>query len=170
MILTEGEREPGPFDKTQTNTGKGQAKNEIMYYTKIYHCAKCFINQCQLLCNRIALVVYNLCTGHHEAAKVQILASWLVLGACAPQRITSGLRTNFNLSLSYSLTGHYTTSFFSSNHDSNYIHNFRKQNPEKLEHMFWSLFTLGGHSTIEPASSRVTYFTLGAYTGTGVNS
>ena len=31
------------------------------------------------------------------------------------------------------------------------------------------LFTFCGHSTLEPASSRVTYFILRAYTGTGVS-
>ena len=33
--------------------------------------------------------------------------------------------------------------------------------------MFWSLFR--GHSTQEPASNRVTYFILPAFTGTGVS-
>ena len=32
-----------------------------------------------------------------------------------------------------------------------------------------SLFIFHGHSTREPASSRVTYFILRAYTGTGVS-
>ena len=32
-----------------------------------------------------------------------------------------------------------------------------------------SLFIFRGHSTREPASSRVTYFILRAYTGTGVS-
>ena len=35
--------------------------------------------------------------------------------------------------------------------------------------MFLSLFIFRGHSTREPASSRVTYFILQAYTGTGVS-
>ena len=34
---------------------------------------------------------------------------------------------------------------------------------------FSSLFLLRGHLTPEPASSRVTYFILRAYTGTGVS-
>ena len=34
---------------------------------------------------------------------------------------------------------------------------------------FISLFIFRGHSTREPASNRVTYFILRAYTGTGVN-
>ena len=34
---------------------------------------------------------------------------------------------------------------------------------------FFSLFIFRGHSTREPASSRVTYFILRAYTGTGVS-
>ena len=35
--------------------------------------------------------------------------------------------------------------------------------------MFWSLFIFREHSTREPASSRVTYFILRAYTKTGVS-
>ena len=38
-----------------------------------------------------------------------------------------------------------------------------------LQVMFLSLFIFRGHSTREPASSRVTYFILRAYTGTGVS-
>ena len=34
--------------------------------------------------------------------------------------------------------------------------------------MLWSLFIFRGHSTREPASGRVTYLILRAYTGTGV--
>ena len=34
---------------------------------------------------------------------------------------------------------------------------------------FWSLFIFRGHSAREPASSRVNYFILRAYTGTGVS-
>ena len=36
--------------------------------------------------------------------------------------------------------------------------------------MSWSLFIFHEHSTREPASSRVAYFILRAYTGTGVNT
>ena len=35
--------------------------------------------------------------------------------------------------------------------------------------MFWSLFIFREHTTRKPASSRVTYFILWAYTGTGVS-
>ena len=35
--------------------------------------------------------------------------------------------------------------------------------------MFFSLFIFRGHSTREPASNRVTYFILRAYTGSGVS-
>ena len=35
--------------------------------------------------------------------------------------------------------------------------------------LFFSLFIFRGHSTREPASRRVTYFILRAYTGTGVS-
>ena len=60
-----------------------------------------------------------------------------------PQRITSELYTNFTLSLSYS---------------------FHKSSYHKS--CFLSLFIFRGHSTREPASGRVTYFILRAYTGT----
>ena len=36
--------------------------------------------------------------------------------------------------------------------------------------MFLSLFIFRGHSTREPAASRVTYFILRVYTGTGVSN
>ena len=58
-------------------------------------------------------------------------------------RITTGLNTNFTLSPSYSF------------HESSYH-----------KSCFLSLFMFRGHSTREPASSRVTYFILRAYTGT----
>ena len=35
--------------------------------------------------------------------------------------------------------------------------------------MFWSLFIFREHSTREPASSKVTYFILRAYTGTSIS-
>ena len=35
--------------------------------------------------------------------------------------------------------------------------------------MFWSLFILREHSTRKPASNRVTYFILQAYTGIAVS-
>ena len=64
-----------------------------------------------------------------------------------PQRITLGLNTNFILSPSYSFhkSLHHTT------------------------HMFLSLFIFRAHSTREPASSKVTYFILWAYTGTSIS-
>ena len=60
-----------------------------------------------------------------------------------PQRITSGLNTNFTLSPSQS---------------------FHKSSYHKS--CCFSLFIFRGHSTREPASGRVTYFVLRAYTGT----
>ena len=35
-----------------------------------------------------------------------------------------------------------------------------ERKPRKTKHMFWSLFIFRGHSTREPAHSRVTYFVL----------
>ena len=43
---------------------------------------------------------------------------------------------------------------------------FRNAKPERKKNMFWSLFISREHSTREPASSRVTYFILRAYTRT----
>ena len=60
-----------------------------------------------------------------------------------PQKITLGLNTNITLSPSYS---------------------FHKSSDNKS--CLFSLFIFRGHSTREPASSRVTYFILQAYTGT----
>ena len=73
------------------------------------------------------------------------LVSWSV-ELSQPQRITSGLNTNFTLSPSHSF-------YKSSYHKSSFL----------------NLFIFRGHSTREPASSRVTYFILRAYTGTGVS-
>ena len=68
-----------------------------------------------------------------------------------PQRITLGLNTNFTLSPrnSFHKSSYYKSCFFII--------------------FFFSLFIFRGHSTREPASSRVTYFILRAYAGTGVN-
>ena len=86
-----------------------------------------------------------------------------------PQRIPSGLNTNFNLSPNFSFhKSLYHKSFFPPlNHTSNSIHNFGTQNQKNNKHLFWSLFIFYEHS--EPASSRVTYFILRACTGTGVS-
>ena len=62
------------------------------------------------------------------------------------QRITSGLKTNFTLAQTYS---------------------FHKSSYHKS--CFFSLFIFRGHSTREPASSRMTYFILRAYTGSCVS-
>ena len=77
--------------------------------------------------------------------RVSYLASWC-FEPSQPQRITSGLNTNFTLSPSYS---------------------FHK--PSYHKSCFLSLFIFRGHSAREPASSRVTYLILKAYTGTGVS-
>ena len=73
------------------------------------------------------------------------LVSWC-FEPSQPQKITSGLNTNFALSPAYSF------------HKSSY-------------HMscFLSTFIFRGHSTREPAFNRVTYFILRAYIGTGVS-
>ena len=71
------------------------------------------------------------------------------LSPVKPQRITLGLNKNFTLSPSYSF------------HMSSYHRAFL--------FLFFSLFIFRGLSIREPASSRVTYFILRAYTETGVS-
>ena len=75
------------------------------------------------------------------ALQVHRLVSW----CCQPsqlRRVTSGLNTNFTLSYSFKKSSYHRSCFLK------------------------SLFIFRGHSTREPASSRVTYFILWAYTGT----
>ena len=50
-----------------------------------------------------------------------------------------------------------------------YVGFHRSGTDEKQYDMFWSLFIFREHKTREPASSRVTYFILRAYTGTSVS-
>ena len=50
-----------------------------------------------------------------------------------------------------------------------YLHVIHFTSHHTTSHVFLSLFIFRGHSTREPASSRVTYFILRAYTGTSVN-
>ena len=71
---------------------------------------------------------------------------WTQTSLYLPQRITSWLNTNFTLSPSHS--------FHKSSHHKSFS---------------WAYFYSNGYSTQEPASRRVTFFTLRAYTGTGVS-
>ena len=86
----------------------------------------------------------------HQAALSNTALNLQLVSWCfepsQPQRITSGLNTNFALSPSYS---------------------FHKSSYHKS--CFFGLLIFHGQSTPEPASSRVTYFILQAYTGTGVS-
>ena len=90
------------------------------------------------------------------------------------QWMTSGLNTNFNLQVINS-TSHYTTSlsfFFSLSQTTAQILSTiseRKTRIKNKQTHFWGLFIFREHSTREPASSRVTYFILRAYTKTGVS-
>ena len=81
----------------------------------------------------------------HWSVKQGQLLTWY-FEPSQPQRITSGLKTNFTLSPDYS---------------------FHKSSYHKS--CFLSLFVVRGHSTREPASGMVTYFILRAYTETGVS-
>ena len=76
---------------------------------------------------------------------VSLLVSWF-FEPSQPQRITSGLNTNFTLSPS---------------------HSFHKSSYHKS--CLLSLFIFRGRSTRKPTSGRMTYFILRAYTGTGVS-
>ena len=90
-------------------------------------------------------VQITILTARNGSVKRVWLVSWC-FEPSQPQRIPSGLKTNFTLSPS---------------------HSFHKSSFHKL--CFLSLFIFHGHSTREPASSRETYFILRAYTGTGVS-
>ena len=81
----------------------------------------------------------------------------------------SGLKTNFSLSPTYSFHKLWYQMFLLLKPRLKFCPQFRKANPGKQKHMFWSLFIFRGHSTREPASSRVTYFILLTYTWTGVS-
>ena len=95
------------------------------------------------------------------------LVSWC-FERTQPQWLHQGrTQTSVYLQVIHS-TSHYTTSLYCSNHSSNSIHNFGTQN-QKNNNIFLSLFIFREHSTRELASSRVTYFILLAYTGTGVS-
>ena len=69
-------------------------------------------------------------------------------------------------------TSHYTTGLFFLlsflSQTTTQIHNFGMQTRKNNTHL-WSLFIFSGHSTRKLASSRMTYFILGAYTGTSVS-
>ena len=72
-----------------------------------------------------------------------------------PQRILSGLKTNFNLAPSYSFRKSLCRkSVFLKPQLRLYPH-FRNANTEK-QHMFWGLFVFRGHSTREPAAVAFT--------------
>ena len=85
-----------------------------------------------------------------------------------PQRITSGLKTNFKLSPAYSFhKSLYQKSPFLKP-QLKFYPQFRNEKPEK-QNTFWSLFIIfREHLTRKLASSRVTYFILRAYTGTSI--
>ena len=71
-----------------------------------------------------------------------------------PQRITLGLNRNFSLTPRYSF--HKSWYHKSSLCVCSFV-------------CFYSLFIFRGHSTREPASNRVTYFILRAYTGSSLS-
>ena len=75
-----------------------------------------------------------------------------------PQKNTSGLKIHFNLSPTdlFHKTLHNESLFLKPQHK--FYPQFWNTNPEKQQHMFKSQFIFCGHSTWEPASSRVTYF------------
>ena len=96
------------------------------------------------------------------------LVSQLVLWAQS-QRITSGLKTNFSLPPSYSFheSLYHKSPFLKP--QLKFCQQIRNANPEKQQHMFWSLIIFRGHLTREPASRSVTSFILRASRRTGVS-
>ena len=100
------------------------------------------------------------------------VVSWLVSWCSEPsqpQRITSGLKTNFNLSPSYSFLKSLSNKSLFLKPQLRFYPQIRNANLEQQYHMFWSLFIFSGHSAREPVSSRVTHVILRAYRGTSVS-
>ena len=93
---------------------------------------------------------------------VSYLVSWC-LEPSQPQRTTLGLNTNFTLFPSHSFhkSSYHKSCFFCCC--------FVCVCVCVCVWFFFSQFIFRGHSTREPASSRVTYFILQAYTGTCVS-
>ena len=110
-------------------------------------CEMDFLQFCVVNCQKRAYIIGRCCVVREWSG---LLWSITLVSGCfepsQPQRITSGLYTNFTLSPS---------------------HSFHKSSYHKS--CFLSLFIFHGYSTWEPASSRVTYFIPLAYTGTGVS-
>ena len=93
--------------------------------------------------------------------------------ARSEKRVTSGLKTNFNLSPCYSFDkSSYHKSLFSQT-KTQILSTVSECKPKKTITLgfvcFFSLFIFRGRSTREPASSRVTDFILRDYTETGVS-
>ena len=92
----------------------------------------------------------------------------------SPQRITVGLKTNFNLSRSYSFhKSLFHTSHFSNN-SSDSIHNFGTQTEKNNNTCLGAYLYPAGpqDGNLHQSSvtkSRVTYFILRVHKGTGVN-
>ena len=79
-----------------------------------------------------------------------------------PQRITSGLNTNFIYLKVIHYTSHYTTSLFFPEPQPEFYPQFRNAKPEKQTHVLEPIY-------IPRALNRVTCFILRACTGTGVS-
>ena len=106
--------------------------------------------ECVHFVNFSPLEFEQLSPGKASCDRVTYLLSWC-FEPSQTQRITSGLNTKTSLYLQViHFASHHTKSllFFLS---------------------FFSLFIIRRHSTRAPASSRMTYFILRAYTGTGVS-
>ena len=104
------------------------------------------------------------------------LVSWC-FEPSQPQRIISGLNTNFNLSPSYSFHKSLHHKSFILKQHLRFYPQFRNVTPQKKKnkkknktktttnnnnqkYMFWSLFIFRGLSTLEALSGRVTFFIL----------
>ena len=118
-----------------------KAKSEMMlrmlWVVANSHCVR------RWLCvGRVKVAATVTLNSNNQFPEEAFLVSWC-FEPSQPRRITSGPKTNFTLSPSHSF------------HESSYH-----------KSCLCSLFIFRGHSTREPASSRVTYFILRAYTGT----
>ena len=99
-----------------------------------------------------------------------LIVSYLT-GALSPfntKDYTLGLKTNFSLCPCYPFHKSLYHRYLFLKPQLKFYPQFRNANPEK-QNTFWGLFIFRGNSTRAPASSRVTYFILLAYTGTGVS-
>ena len=122
---------------------------------KIWHGHLQSLNHCCII------LMYNMLnTALEKQTKVKTrFIQWVVRSewvswcfeSCQPQRIISGLKTNFSLSPSYSFHKSLYRKFLFIKPQLKLYPQFGTQT-QKSNNMFWNLFIFRGHSTREPAS------------------